>query len=45
MEVTTTSIQDLWYTVCKRVSELEFQKDSGSKTKLILSIEKIGSPS
>ena len=30
-----TSIQDLWYTVCKRVSELEFQKGSVSKTKLI----------
>jgi hypothetical protein len=35
MEVTTTSIQDLWYTVCKRVNELEFQKGSGSETKLI----------
>ena len=35
MEVTTPSIQDLWYTVCKRVSELEFQKGSGSETKLI----------
>ena len=35
MEVTTTSIQDLWYTVFKRVSELEFQKGSGSETKLI----------
>ena len=35
MEVTTTSIQDLWYTVCKRVSELELQKGSGSETKLI----------
>lgn len=34
MEVTTTSIQDLWYTVCKRVSELEL-KGSGSETKLI----------
>lgn len=31
MEVTTTSIQDLWYTVCERVSELEFQKGSGQK--------------
>ena len=30
-----TSIQDLWYTVCKRVSKLEFQKGSGSETKLI----------
>lgn len=35
MEATTTSIQDLWYTVCKRVSELELQKGSGSETKLI----------
>lgn len=35
MKVTTTSIQDLWHTVCKRVSELEFQKGSGSETKLI----------
>lgn len=30
-----TSFQNLWHTVCKRVSELEFQKGSGSETKLI----------
>mgnify|MGYP000283463097 FL=1 len=27
--------QNLWYTVCKRVSELELQKGSGPETKLI----------
>lgn len=30
-----TSFQVLWYTICKRVSELELQKGSGSETKLI----------
>lgn len=30
-----TSFQVLWYTVCKKVSELELQKGSGSETKLI----------